>query len=86
LAPLISRSNWSNFATLTGHYKPINISRINPKLFKDPSINKEFDLASGTYKENLACYSVVALGSVDTSISVWKPHMEKPFTVLLDIF
>ena len=66
--------------------KSINTTRINPKLYKDPSLCREFDPRTGSYKENLTCYSVVALGSIDTSISVWKPHMAKPFTTILDMF
>jgi len=29
---------------------------------------------------------VVALASIDSTISVWKPYMDKPFAVVLDIF
>lgn len=86
MAPLIQRSSWSNLATLCGHMKSINASRINPKLYKDPSLCREFDPRTGQYEEKLACYSVVALGSIDTSISVWKPHLSKPFTTILDLF
>ena len=46
MAPLIQRSSWTNFATLCGHMKSINASRINPKLYKDPN-QKEFDPRTG---------------------------------------
>ncbi len=36
--------------------------------------------------ENLSCYSVVAIASIESTISIWKPHMEKPYAVILDIF
>ena len=73
-------------ATLAGHSKAITVSRINPRLFKDTRMNKEFDPATGQYKESLACYSLVAIASIDSTISIWKPHMSKPFAVILDIF
>jgi len=55
-------------------------------LFKDASSAQEFDPETGTYKSTLSCYSVVALASIDSTISLWKPFMNKPFAVILDIF
>jgi len=86
IAPLIERSSWKQFASLSGHAKTITSSRINPKLFRDPNSSKEFDPATGEYRETLSCYSVVALASIESTISIWKPFMSKPFTVILDIF
>lgn len=43
-------------------------------------------MATGEYREALSCYSVVALASIDSTISIWKPYLSKPFTVILDIF
>ena len=57
--------------------KPINATRINPRLYK---------VANQPNGSELACYSIVALGAIDTSISVWKPNMAKPFNVVLDLF
>ena len=34
IAPLIDRSNWNLLAALSGHFKPISVSRVNPTLFK----------------------------------------------------
>jgi len=34
VAPLIERNSWGLIAALTGHSKPITVSRINPTLFK----------------------------------------------------
>ena len=34
----------------------------------------------------LECESIVALASIDSTITIWKPSMQKPFVVLLDIF
>lgn len=85
IAPLIERSTWKQLATLSGHNKTITTSRINPRLYKDVG-NKEFDPETGTYKETLSCYSVVAIASIDSTISIWKPYMDRPFTVILDIF
>lgn len=86
LAPLIQRSTWDLLATLSGHSKSITVTRINPKLFKVPNQDKEYDYATGQEKPNLACYSVVALASIDSTISIWKPYMQKPLAVILDIF
>lgn len=61
-------------AALSGHNKPITVSRINPVLFKEKD------------SEALSCYSVVAIASIESTISIWKPHMTKPFAVILDIF
>jgi WD40 repeat protein len=50
MAPLINRSNWDLMACLYGHSTSINISRINPRLFK-------------TSDSELNCYSIVAIVS-----------------------
>ena len=50
IVPLINRSSWDLMACLSGHSSSINISRINPRLFK----------ADG---KELNCYSVVAIVS-----------------------
>lgn len=86
MAPLFERSSWKQFATLSGHSKTITTSRINPRLFKDENSSQELDYETGTYKKALSCYSVVALASIDSTISIWKPFMSKPFAVILDIF
>lgn len=44
------------------------------------------NMDTGQYEDALSCYSVVALASIDSTISIWKANMEKPFTVILDIF
>ena len=73
-------------ATLSGHNKTITTSRICPRLFKNPNSAKELNMETGEYQESLSCYSVVALASIDSTLSIWKPYMSKPFTVILDIF
>ena len=77
-APLIERSSWRCLATLTGHHKTITSSRINPRLYREQTAEGE----SG----GLQCYSVVAIASIDSTITVWKPSMERPLTVMMDIF
>jgi WD40 repeat protein len=71
MVPLLSRSSWNLMACLTGHSSSINISRINPRLYK----------ADGN---QLNCYSIVAIVSQDSTISVWKPQLQKPFSVMMD--
>jgi hypothetical protein len=60
MVPLIERSSWDLMACLAGHSSSINISRINSRLYK----------AEG---KELNCYSVVAIVSQDSTISIWKP-------------
>ena len=73
-APLIERSSWRLAATLAGHNKPITSSRINPRLYREQS------------DAGLSAYSIVAIASIDSTITVWKPSMERPLTVIMDIF
>ena len=73
IAPLIDRSNWNLAAALSGHMKPISVSRINPTLFKQEG-------------DSLSCYSIIALASAESTITVWKPSMQKPLTILMDAF
>ena len=63
IAPLIDRSNWNLLAALSGHMKPISVSRINPTLFKSQG------------GESLSCYSIIALASAESTITVWKPNL-----------
>ena len=60
-------------AALSGHTNTISISRINPTLYKQ---------ASG----KLEGYSVIALASAESTISVWKPQLQKPLTIVMDAF
>ena len=71
MVPLINRSSWNLMACLSGHNSSINISRINPMLYK----------ADGA---QLNCYSIVAIVSQDSTISIWKPQLQKPFAVMMD--
>lgn len=71
VVPLINRGSWNLMACLSGHNSSINISRINPKLYK----------AEG---KELNCYSICAIVSQDSTISVWKPQLEKPFALMMD--
>ena len=65
------RSTWKLAACLAGHSSSINISRINPRLYR----------AEGSA---LGCYSIVAIASQDSTISVWKPQLQKPVAVPMD--
>jgi WD40 repeat protein len=73
---LIARSTWKLAATLSGHNKTITSSRINPRLYRD----------SNESDGGLSCYSIVAIASIDSTISVWKPGMAQPLTVMMDVF
>lgn len=39
IAPLINRNSWGLTAALSGHSKPVTVSRINPFLFKEMNQN-----------------------------------------------
>lgn len=75
IAPLIDRNGWNLIAALAGHSKPVTVSRINPILFKQRNNSQQ-----------LSCYSVCALASSDSTISVWLPSMNKPLTIVMDSF
>ena len=60
-------------AALSGHTNTISISRINPTLYK---------AAEG----KLEGYSVIALASAESTISIWKPQLSKPLTIIMDAF
>lgn len=74
IAPLIERNSWGLIAALAGHSKPVTVSRINPTLFKNPNTGA------------LSCYSVCALASADSTITVWQPSLNKPLTIMMDSF
>ena len=61
-------------AALAGHSKPVTVSRINPTLFKQKGTGQ------------LSCYSVIALASADSTITVWQPQLDKPLTIMMDSF
>lgn len=71
MVPLLERSSWNLSACLSGHKSSINITRINPRLYK-------------TGGKVLDCYSIVAIVSQDSTITVWKPGLPKPFAVIMD--
>lgn len=77
IAPMIERTSWNLSAALSGHLKPISVSRINPTLYKAPQVGN-----NGA----ISCYSITALASAESTISVWKPGMAKPLAILMDAF
>ena len=75
IAPMIERTSWNLTAALSGHMKPISVSRINPTLYK-----------AGGSQSDLSCYSIIALASAESTITVWKPSMTKPLAIIMDAF
>ena len=73
MVPLIERSSWNLMACLAGHSSSINISRINQRLYKAQE------------SQELNCYSIVAMASQDSTVSIWKPQLQKPFALVMDI-
>ena len=77
IAPMIERTSWNLSAALSGHMKPISVSRINPTLYKAENQAQGGDLS---------CYSIIALASAESTITVWKPSMAKPLAIIMDAF
>jgi len=75
ISPLIDRNQWNLLAALSGHSKPITVSRINSTLYKNKTDGNQ-----------LSCYSVIALGSAESTITVWQPSLEKPLVIMMDSF
>ena len=69
IAPLIERNNWGLMAALSGHANAISVSRINPTLYKEAS-------------DKLEGFSVIALASAESTITIWKPQLQKLTEIL----
>ncbi|EST09269.1 TUP1-like enhancer of split [Kalmanozyma brasiliensis GHG001] len=72
VASVVKRSNWSSDIYFVGHENAVVVTAFSPKIFKG------FD--GGTH----SC--VVALGSLDQSVSIWVTGLEQPVLVARDVF
>ena len=70
---IVDRNNWQSDKSLVGHQKAIEVASFNPNLFS-------YDLKSSRN------HTVVALGSKDSSISIWSTAKTQPILLLEQIF
>ncbi|KIS67027.1 uncharacterized protein UMAG_04900 [Mycosarcoma maydis] len=72
VASVVKRSSWSSDIYFVGHENAVVVTAFSPKIFVG------FD--GGTH----SC--VVALGSLDQSVSIWVTGLEQPVLVARDVF
>ncbi|KAJ1595299.1 hypothetical protein NDA14_000312 [Ustilago hordei] len=72
VASVVKRSNWTSDIYFVGHENAVVVTAFSPKIFVG------FD--GGTH----SC--VVALGSLDQSVSIWITGLEQPVLVARDVF
>ncbi|KAF9974826.1 HIR complex subunit [Actinomortierella ambigua] len=76
VAAVIGRDNWKADISLVGHAAPVEVVAFNPLLFK--YTEPEEDTPNFT--------SIVAVGSQDRGLSVWRTHEARPFVAIKDLF
>ncbi|KAG0244912.1 HIR complex subunit [Actinomortierella wolfii] len=75
VAAVISRDNWKADISLVGHAAPIEVVAFNPLLFKYTEPD-----------DTLSFTSIVAVGSQDRGVSVWRTNEARPFVAIKDLF
>lgn len=75
VASIITRDNWKADISLVGHSAPVAVVAFNPLLFK-------YTEGSG----NIGFTSIVAVGSQDRGLTVWRTHEPRPFVGVKEIF
>lgn len=73
VASVIGRENWSTDIHLVGHENSVAVTAFSPRLFHD-RVDKE------------VVVTVMALGSLDQSVSVWITGQARPILVARDVF
>lgn len=76
VAAIIDRYDWSTEISFVGHENTIQVAAFNPRIFFPPGEKKTRNKAS----------CMLALGSDDSSISIWRNTRNKPLLVVKDIF
>ncbi|WFD49721.1 HIR complex subunit [Malassezia furfur] len=71
VASVVKRLAWSSDISLVGHENAVTVASCSPRLFRGP---------------NGAVATVVALGSLDQSVSVWFTGYPRPLLVARDLF
>ncbi|KAF9936720.1 HIR complex subunit, partial [Modicella reniformis] len=75
VASIITRDNWKADISLVGHSAPVAVVAFNPLLFK-------YTDSSG----NIGFTSIVAVGSQDRGLTVWRTHEPRPFVGVKELF
>jgi hypothetical protein len=73
VASVVSRKDWSCDIHLVGHENTVVVAAFSPRLFRD-----RHDATNNA--------TVIALGSVDQSVSVWITGQSRPVLVARDVF
>lgn len=73
VASVISRKDWSSDIFLVGHENTVVVAAFSPRLFRDRCDPTSFA-------------TIIALGSVDQSVSVWITGQSRPVLVARDVF
>lgn len=73
VASVVSRKDWSCDIHLVGHENTVVVAAFSPRLFQDRSDPTSFA-------------TIIALGSVDQSVSVWITGQSRPVLVARDVF
>lgn len=76
VAAIIDRYDWSTDISFVGHENTIQVAAFNPRIFFPP----------GEKKTRAKASCMLALGSDDSSISIWRNTRNKPLLVVKDIF
>ncbi|KAF9358579.1 HIR complex subunit [Mortierella sp. NVP85] len=75
VSAVITRDNWKADISLVGHTAPVAVVAFNPLLFK-------YTDSSG----NIGFTSIVAVGSQDRGLTVWRTHDPRPFVGVKELF
>ncbi|SPR00039.1 unnamed protein product (mitochondrion) [Plasmodiophora brassicae] len=75
-SPVLNRGSWKKNVAFVGHTRPTTVSRFNPRLFT----------RDGPSKEGGGKFYVCAVGSMDSSISIWATHSKTPLAVFRHFF
>ncbi|XP_067932195.1 protein HIRA-like [Watersipora subatra] len=77
-AQIISRDGWDTGVDFVGHRKAVTCVKFNPKLLKRRVMKKR--------REEFVKYCCCAVGSRDSSCSIWLTSLRRPLVVLHDLF
>lgn len=75
VAAVISRDNWNADISLVGHDAPVEVVSFNPLLYRYIDA-----------KGNSGLTSIVAVGSQDRGLTVWKTSDPRPFVGIKELF
>ncbi|KAK0557707.1 HIR complex subunit [Tilletia horrida] len=73
VASVITRGTWSSDVSLVGHENAVSITAFNPRLFRGA-------------ESPTSVATVLALGSIDQSVSVWVTGHPRPVLVFREVF